>query len=135
MFPDAEHPHLNMTVALISTFVAVSGLSVSYVIYGKRPASDPLETKLGFIYPILKNKYYFDTIYGWYVDRVQQSAAVILSSFEKVFIVRGGVHGVTGGAKAVGQSLRYLQNGLVQFYALIFVLGVIYLFIMMVVNL
>lgn len=135
LYPEAAHIELNMTVALISSAVAVSGLVISYLVYGKRPASDPLETKLGFIYPILKNKYYFDVLYGWYVDTVQQGFAKILFWFEEVFIVRFGVHGATGMAKASGNVLRYLQTGLVQFYALFFTLGVVYLFIIMVINL
>ena len=135
LYPSMGHPHLNIKVALISSFVAILGLSVSYLIYSKRPTRDPLETKLGFIYPILKNKYYFDVVYGWYVDRLQQCAAYILSLFETILIDRAGVHGVTTAAQAVGKTLRYLQNGLVQFYALIFVLGVVYLFYTMVAHL
>lgn len=132
LYPEAEHPHLNMRVALISSFVAVLGLGISYAIYAKRPAKDPLEAKLGAFYTVLKNKYYFDAVYTWYVDVVQQSFAKFLSSFEKTFIVGLGVHGLTGVAKSGGQVLRRLQNGLVQFYALIFILGVIAVYLLLV---
>ncbi len=135
LYPEGEHPHLNMQVAIISSCLALLGLGVSYALYGKRPIRDPLETRLGFFYTILKNKYYFDTFYTWYVDRVQQNFALLLSWFEKVFIVGFGVHGVTSTAKAAGNMLRRLQTGLVQFYALVFVLGVVYLFFMMVTKL
>src|SRR3989338_2652242 len=37
LYPEAEHLTLNMKVALISSFVAILGLSISYMIYGKRP--------------------------------------------------------------------------------------------------
>lgn len=130
-FPDAEHPVLNMRVAIISSVVALAGLILSFAIYGKRPSKDPLETKLGFIYPILKNKYYFDTVYGWYVDRVQQGFAILLSWFEQIFIVRFGVHGLTDTANAAGKVFRKLQTGLVQFYALIFILGAVFLYLIM----
>ncbi len=135
LYPRAEHPSLNISVALISSVVAILGLAVSYIIYSKRPALDPLGTKLGIIYPILKNKYYFDTVYGWYVDRVQQGFAMVLFWVEEIFIVRFGVHGLTDIAKASGNVLRRLQTGLVQFYALVFVLGVVYLFFVMVTRL
>ena len=135
LYPEAERPHLNMKVAWMSSFAAILGFSISYMMYSKRPSRDPLETKLGPLYPVLKNKYYFDEVYGWYVDYVQQNFAMILSWFEKVFIVRLGVHGITSAAKAGGKALRCLQNGLVQFYALIFVLGAVYLFFIMVINL
>jgi NADH-quinone oxidoreductase subunit L len=128
LHPEAAHSGLNIQVALVSSGVAVLGLIISYVIYIKRPARDPLEIGLGFLYPILKNKYYFDVVYTWYVKRVQQAVAMVFFWIEKVFIVRFGIHGVTGTAKASGNALRYLQTGLVQFYALIFVLGIVYLF-------
>ena len=47
LFPQQAPEELNMKVAVISSVVAVLGLAFSYMIYGKRPASDPLATKLG----------------------------------------------------------------------------------------
>jgi NADH-quinone oxidoreductase subunit L len=127
IYPEAEHLTLNLRVAVMSTIVALLGLGASYALYGKRPATDPLETKLGGVHTLLKNKYYFDHLYGWYVDVVQQSFAKLLEWFERFVIVRFGVHGATNIAKAGGNVLRSLQSGLVQFYALVFVLGTLYL--------
>ncbi|MBF0571760.1 MAG: NADH-quinone oxidoreductase subunit L [Candidatus Omnitrophica bacterium] len=120
---------LNMKVAVISSVIALLGLGFSYMIYGKRMASDPLATKLGSFYVVLKNKFYFDIVYGWYVDNVQQKVAVFFSWFEKEFIVRLCVGGITNLAMFGGKNFRYLQNGLVGFYALVFVLGAILLFL------
>ncbi|MBF0490156.1 MAG: NADH-quinone oxidoreductase subunit L [Candidatus Omnitrophica bacterium] len=135
LYPHSEPVHLNMTVALISSAAGVLGLVISYLIYGSRPASDPLTAKLGGLYPVLKNKYYFDAIYGWYVDTLQQNFANLLAWFEKVFIIRIGVHGLTDTAQEGGRVFRFLQNGLVQFYAIIFVLGTVFLFLLLVKNL
>ncbi len=131
LYPDGEHHPLNMKVAVISTVLGVLGLGTAYLLYGKRPAKDPVEN-LGLIYPILKNKYYFDAVYSWYVDVFQQGFAKILTWLEKIIIIRVAIEGLTGMAKAAGSSLRYLQTGMVQFYALIFVLGALYLFYIMV---
>jgi len=132
LHPQEVHHEMNISVALISSFLAILGLIVSYLIYRKRPTQEPLEASLGFLYPILKNKYYFDVAYRWYVERVQQTVAMIFFWIEKVFIIRLGIHGVTGTAKVSGNVLRYIQVGLVQFYALIFVLGVVYLFFILI---
>ncbi len=132
LYPEMEHIKINMTVAIISSVIAVLGLAFSYIVYGKRPSLDPLETKLGFLYPVLKNKYYFDHLYGWYVSTVQQGGANLLAWFERTLIVRGGVHGLTDLANISGKTLRQLHNGLVQFYALIFVLGTLVLFFILV---
>jgi len=131
LFPQQAPEDLNLKVAIISSVVAVLGLGFSYMIYGKRSQNDPLPTKLGGFYTILKNKFYFDTVYGWYVDRIQQTLALCLAWFENVFIVRGGVEGITNLARSGGKTFRYLQNGLVQFYALIFILGAVFLFLLL----
>ncbi len=135
IFPDHPAEALNMTVASVSTVIGVAGLIIAYTIYGRRPESDPLPKKLGPLYPVLTNKYYFDIVYGFYVDYIQQGFAYILAGFEKIFIVRLGVHGMTSMAKASGRVLRLLQTGFVQFYALIFILGAVYLFYVMVKSL
>ena len=124
LFPQQAPEDLNLRVAIISSVVAVLGLGFSYMIYGKRSQNDPLST-------ILKNKFYFDTVYEWYVNRIQQTLAICLAWFEKVFIVRGCVEGITNLARSGGKSFRYLQNGLVQFYALIFILGTVFLFLIL----
>jgi len=131
LFPQKTPEELNVRVAIISSIVAVLGLGFSYMIYGKRTASDPLAAKLGNFYTVLKNKFYFDIVYGWYVDHIQQNMALFLSRFEKEFIVRLCVGGLTNLARQGGKTFRYLQNGLVQFYALIFILGTVLLFLLM----
>ena len=129
LFPQEEPEALNMTVAIISSVVAVLGLAFAYMIYGKRSATDPLVPRLGGFYTVLKNKFYFDAIYGWYVDVVQQNFALALAKLEKAIIARLFVGGITQMAREGGKTFRYMQNGLVQFYALIFILGAVILFL------
>jgi NADH-quinone oxidoreductase subunit L len=109
--------------------IALLGLVFAYLVYGKRTDSDPLATKLGGFYRVLQNKFYFDIVYTWYVDTIQQTLAILLAKFEKEFIVRYCVGGLTNLARNSGKTFRYLQNGLVQFYALIFILGAVFLFL------
>jgi NADH-quinone oxidoreductase subunit L len=132
LYPQEIPEKFNIRVALISSIVAVLGLSFSYMLYGKRVQSDPLATKLGSFYAVLKNKFYFDIIYGWYVDTIQQNVALFMSRFEKEFIVRLCFDEFTNLARWGGMTFRYLQNGLVRFYALIFVLGAVFLFLTLV---
>ncbi|MDE2028063.1 MAG: NADH-quinone oxidoreductase subunit L [Candidatus Omnitrophica bacterium] len=129
--PEQAPEQLNLRVAAISSIVALAGLGFSYMIYGKRTAADPLVAMLGNFYTALKNKFYFDTVYTWYVDCVQQNFALFLARFEREFIVRLFLGGLTATARAGGRTLRYLQNGMVQFYALVFILGAVCLFLVM----
>jgi len=129
LFSQQEPEALNMTVAAISSIIAVLGLVFAFMLYGKRNTQDPLIAKLGGFYTALQNKFYFDAVYTWYVDQVQQRVAIFLSQFEKEIIVRLCIGGITNLARNGGKTLRYLQSGLVQFYALIFILGAVILFL------
>ena len=130
LFPQKTPETLNMKVAIISSIVAILGLVFSYMIYGKRTASDPLVTALGGFYGVLKNKFYFDIVYTWYVDHIQQNVALFLARVvDKELLDRLCFGSITNLARSGGRVFRYLQTGLVQFYALIFVLGTILLFL------
>ncbi len=135
LFPQEMPEELNLFVAVISSIIAVAGLAAAFLIYGKRAAHDPLISWLGGFHAVLRNKFYFDIMYGWYVDHIQQNAALFLAKVEKELIVRCFLGGLTGLAREGGKHFRYLQSGLVQFYALIFVLGVILVFFFMAVPL
>jgi len=132
LFPQEAPEELDMKVAIISSVIALLGLGVSYMIYGKRTATDPLVNMLGGFYSTLKNKFYFDIVYGWYVDCVQQNVALFLSRFEKEFIIRLVLGSLTNLVRSGGKAFRYLQNGIVQFYAMIFVLGIVLLFLFLI---
>ena len=135
LFPQEASEALNTQVAVISSVVAAMGLGFAYIIYGRRTSTDPLAAKLGGFYAVLQNKFYFDIVYGWYVDNIQQNIALYLARFEKEFIVRLCVGGITNLARSGGKTFRYLQNGLVQFYALVFILGAALLFLILVKSL
>jgi NADH:ubiquinone oxidoreductase subunit 5 (subunit L)/multisubunit Na+/H+ antiporter MnhA subunit len=111
--------------------IAVFGLGAAFMLYGKRTQTDPLAAKLGSFYTVLKNKFYFDIVYGWYVDHVQQNIALYLEQLEKFLLDRLCVGGLTNMARDCGKIFRSLQNGLVQFYALTFVLGAVLLFLIL----
>ena len=132
LFPQQAPEELNMKVAVISSVVALLGLGFAYMIYGKRTASDPLVTKLGGFYTVLQNKFYFDIVYAWYVNNIQQNVALYLSRFEKGIIDRVFIGGLTHLARAGGKAFRYLQNGIVQSYAWFLFLGAILLFLFLI---
>jgi NADH-quinone oxidoreductase subunit L len=58
---------LNPVVALISTLLALLAISLSWVLYGRKPIqagqADPLKKMLGPLYTAFENKYWVDEIY------------------------------------------------------------------------
>jgi NADH-quinone oxidoreductase subunit L len=55
----------NVIPLLISIIVSLGGLTLGWYVYRnvKKGQSDPLQTRLGRFYNVLKNKYYFDEMY------------------------------------------------------------------------
>ncbi len=58
---------LNWTVMGLSSLLAIGGLFLGWVVYGRVPLAagqpDPLVKVLGPVHTVLKNKYYFDELY------------------------------------------------------------------------
>ena len=73
-FVGHEYPStpLSIQVMLLSSILALGGLGLGWLVYGKKPLSagemDPLEKglkriKFGWLYQAMRNKFYFDEIY------------------------------------------------------------------------
>lgn len=67
-----EHPkavEFSWVPLTISLVVALGGLALGWLVYKdvKAGDADPLEKPLGFLYPFLKNKWYFDEFYAFFV--------------------------------------------------------------------
>lgn len=148
----AEHPEavsFSMIPLLTSLVVALGGLYLGWLVYRNIPkgSNDPLEKPLGFIYTLLKNKYYFDELYDkvfvqpayWFaetfvyewmdrgvidgilhtVSRVAFSLGQIFRNWIDVPIVNGFGDFMGESVKKLGRSFRVLQTGRVQQYMII----------------
>ena len=67
-----EHPkavEFSWVPLTISLVVALGGLALGWLVYKdvKAGDADPLEKPLGFLHPFLKNKWYFDEFYAFFV--------------------------------------------------------------------
>lgn len=112
---------------LISVIVAFTGIGVAYLFYMKRPDLPvALASRFRAVYTLLLNKYYVDEIYNALV--VQPIFHLSNSFLWKVFdvkLVDGMVNGVARVVENTAQRLRRTQTGLVQNYALGFLIGVV----------
>jgi len=149
------HVSFNVSVMLISVVMAGAGIGLGYLLYGRKPLQagqrDPLE-RLGFIWTVLRNKYYIDEIYRATVIRGAIALATLSSRFDQgiidaivnlvgklterwsyvsglfdTYVIDGIVNGVGKVTSALGQELRYIQTGRVQNYMVIVVVSVVLL--------
>jgi len=145
------HPHhaeFNLLVAGISLAIAGVGWLGAWLIYGRKPLTepvDPLEKPLGPVYTLLKNKYYFDELYQLIIIRPTLWLGKACAKFDRVVIdaivnavgafgrwlaswlkqaidnpiVDGAVNGVGKVTAWCGEFMRATQTGQVQNYLLV----------------
>jgi NADH-quinone oxidoreductase subunit L len=112
---------------LISSLVALAGIALAAVIYMRGPnLAEGLARAARPLYTLSYRKFYFDEVYSALVVWPLRALAYICYIFDR-FIIDGLVN-LFGWIPALfGYLLRSLQNGMVQFYALAMVLGLLVL--------
>jgi NADH-quinone oxidoreductase subunit L len=109
--------------ALFGLFAFAIGLSLAVGLYHRRLA-DPLPEKLGWLSRAMRNRFYFDELYERVLIPCTQEALARLADFMDRWIISGAVHLAHGTTELTGRALRLAQNGSIQTYAFMLVLGV-----------
>jgi NADH-quinone oxidoreductase subunit L len=151
-----EPPAFDWTPVIASIVIALSGLFVGWLVYGRKPLEagqpDPLE-RLGGVYTFLKRKWYFDELYGrvfvrpsialaaavykwidrWLIDGILHAIArgawrlaQAFRAFDRL-VINGGVDWLVDQLKVFGRWFRQTQTGWVQQYLYVVVIGVLVL--------
>ncbi|MBI3317487.1 MAG: NADH-quinone oxidoreductase subunit L [Candidatus Omnitrophica bacterium] len=139
LLPHAEHiEHGPHWLAAASLGMIAAGFVLAFIILGtpsvgtgfktekKSTKTNPVPTEgvPHFLRFLPENKYFFDDFYDWLIRTVQQNLAKISDAFERNVVVEAGINGTARLTRDFGDLLRRLQTGVVQFYALVFSLGV-----------
>ncbi|MVP01511.1 NADH-quinone oxidoreductase subunit L [Paenibacillus lutrae] len=120
-----EETHL--LVMLLSSLAGILGIVVGYLLYAKNAsAKDPLQAKVPVLYTLLERKYYVDELYHYLIIIPFCGIGAVLKTID-TYIVGGAVRLVTAAAFGFGQTSTRLQNGQVQTYGLITLLGLLIL--------
>lgn len=120
---------MHHTVLIWGSAAWLIGLTGSFFFYGAGAKEDRLEQKAKPLYEFLKARLWFDEIYGFYVAKIQQRLADLLS-FLDVFIIKGVfVRGSAGLVGIVGICSRSLHVGSIHGYVYWFLSGLILLWV------
>ncbi|MCC7138580.1 MAG: NADH-quinone oxidoreductase subunit L [Planctomycetes bacterium] len=120
-----EEGAFHVSVALVSSVVAVLGLVLAWRVYGteRTRAEDPLPERLGSLHRIWRNLYYVDAFYVFLVKKVQQGVAWVCWLFERRVLIGGVVNGLSQGARLLGDRVRRTQGGRLSSYVTWVLLG------------
>lgn len=127
------HPHevpLTTTwiFGIVSTIVALSGITMAYLIYQRKSISESaLIEKYNGLYRFLFNKWYIDEAFDTAIVRPMKAFSTGLWKVVDDGVIDGAVNGIASGIGAASSRLRRVQTGLVANYALAIALGTVVL--------
>jgi NADH-quinone oxidoreductase subunit L len=113
---------LNPLVLAASLVVLVFGTLVANTVYSGAKA-DPLPARFGRLAKALRNRFWFDEIYQWFIDKVQENLAKLADAIDRWVIAGLLVRGAHGTTELAGRVLRLAQTGNLQTYAFWFAAG------------
>ena len=112
----------NPLVLAASLVVVVFGMLVANSVYSGAKA-DPLPSKLGLLAKAVRNRFWFDEVYQWFTDKVQENLAKLADAIDRWVIAGLLVRGTHGTTELAGRVLRLAQTGNLQTYAFWFAAG------------
>jgi NADH-quinone oxidoreductase subunit L len=122
-FPGVEKEPFSVPLAITSVVVALVGIGIGWLLYGRRRERDPL-LSMGPATTVLQRKFYMDDLYQrGIVKPIQYPIAAAVNTFDRR-VIDGAVNGVGVVTGLLGSFLRYVQSGNVQRYAVFLFVGV-----------
>ena len=112
----------NPLVLAASLVVVVFGMLVANSVYSGAKA-DPIPSKLGLLAKAVRNRFWFDEVYQWFIDKVQENLAKLADAIDRWVIAGLLVRGTHGTTELAGRVLRLAQTGNLQTYAFWFAAG------------
>ena len=121
MFAPINHSPL---AALFGLLAVAFGYSFARRLYADVEA-DPLPLMTGLFARMMRDRFYFDEIYGFFIRVTQEAFAVIADWIDRWIIAGLLVRGVSGFTDLFGRALRLVQTGNLQTYAFWLAAGIV----------
>jgi len=117
---EVDH-HFNWPIALISSVFALGGIGLAFAMY--RNGEEKLPSGLEPVFALSRNKLYVDELYYAVFVKPAEVFAFLARVFDD--FLDGLSRLIAAIPRFVGQWVRPIQNGLVQFYALWMAMGLV----------
>ena len=120
--PGAEAFHINLGMMLMSTVIGLGGIALAYAVYGKHPGAAGVREDANPLVKLSLNGLYLDDLYLAFVVKPVRGLAEVSELFDR-YVIDKLVDGVALVPQFLGAVLRPVQNGLIQHYAFVMLLG------------
>jgi NADH-quinone oxidoreductase subunit L len=121
------HSHTEELILMIlSVFGAAAAIWFARYVYLKKPSiASNTAAKFRGVYNLLWNKYFVDETYdAAIIDPIVKGSRTVLWKFTDNKIIDGLINGTASLVETLALSIRKIQTGVAQLYALIMVLGI-----------
>ena len=123
-FGHGEKFHFEIWLGAVSIVLAVAAFIATYRIYAERSVSvEGLRSRNVELLKIWENKYYFDEVYQWTIDRVVLVFSRFIAFFDRAVINDILVNGPADVIRKFGIALRLHVSGHVYSYTLAMAMG------------
>lgn len=122
---EAYHIHLDAKVAITSVVLAVISIALATWIYKRpsQPVSEILVKRFSGLHRAAFHRFYIDEIYQFVTHKIIfRYISTPIAWFDR-HVVDGFFNFLAWGTNATGNAIRNLQNGQVQQYAFVFLVG------------
>lgn len=124
-FSGAPEGEGQVWIPVIATLVSVAGIFLAWAVYVKQALSrDQVRKGVPWVYQVVANRYYVDEFYQGVILLPYKGLSLFLRGFDR-WVVAGLVRMVSRIFWGVGRWGAALQNGQVQAYALVGVIGLV----------
>ena len=116
--------HINMPLMTGGILFSLGGIAVAFWMYVRQPAlASTLAEEMPGPYELSRNRFYIDELYDIFIVQPMTGFTVFCRIFD-TYVIDGLVDLIGQVPRFGGNLFRPIQNGLVQFYALLMILGV-----------
>ena len=107
---------------------AIAGIAIAFIYWwGKAERAERARAWVPELHDLLVNRYYFDQLYQFVIDKVVMGLATVVAYFDRWVINESGVDGTAQGIGFAGFRLKFIQTGRIPNYAFAMGLGVVVL--------
>ncbi|MGB5288661.1 MAG: NADH-quinone oxidoreductase subunit L, partial [Ignavibacteriaceae bacterium] len=124
----ASHSHFEeILLMIISVVAAASAIFYARYVYLKKPAvADKTASRFKGIYNLLLNKYFLDEAYeGSVINPIVKGSEKVLWKIADNKMIDGTINGLAKLIDNISGTIKKIQNGIAQSYALVMVLGIL----------
>ena len=127
LIPEAHgSDHTIILLTSLGVLLLGAGTAIGFC---KPAAADALELKSPGLFRLLASKLWFDEVYTYYIDKVQQRFAMLLNFLEQIFLAGVIIRGFAGLVGLFGLGARALHVGRINVYVYWFLAGIVALWL------